>query len=108
MARTWCQELGAREANTLRHTRGGRRVGMLDSSASLLSPPRMRGPIRRVLAIWQRQAKTAKSVIMGPRLRGDDNGEDRGDVHQSSIHDPETRQREAFRQMILVDHLDLL
>src|SRR5262245_7223583 len=37
-----------------------------------LSSPRRRGPIRRVLAMWHGKRGFESSVIMGPRLRGDD------------------------------------
>jgi len=54
---------------------------------------------------WHGRMHGAASVVMGPSLRGDDNGET---CEAASIHDPEARQREALGRMVLVDHDHLL
>src|SRR6266568_1473775 len=41
----------------------------------LLSSPRRRGPLRRVVAVWHHLAWLETLVVMGPRLRGDDSRE---------------------------------
>src|SRR5215475_16025942 len=40
-----------------------------------LSSPRRRGPIRRAFAMWPGSGDVDGLVVMGPRLRGDDDGE---------------------------------
>src|SRR5262249_2418752 len=54
---------------------------------------------------WHGRMHGAASVVMGPSLRGDDNGET---CETASIHDPEARQREALGRMVLVDTDHLL
>src|SRR5262245_28751752 len=53
--------------------------------SAILSSPRRRGPIRRVLSMSQDLLIIESSVGMGPRLRGDDNLRCRDSPSESSL-----------------------
>src|SRR5215475_2093979 len=68
--------------------------------SAILSSPRKRGPIRRVLSMSQDLRKIESSVSMGPRLRGDDNLRCRSFSPESSLgHVAVPIAQQAFRHI---------